>query len=308
MASVADNDPTTIVGDRVITQNFATANANGIDHFNRFIVGTVWKDENTNGRYDAGEGFAGIRVEPDNGTYHAVTSAGGGYAIPVESPGNYQVTFSGSGINPAVTRGVAVAADSVLLDYEVNTQSPSDTVDLSGMIENTGGTPLCSMALASGKFMFSCNPVGKFSLLGLPRESNGTVKRQVYADGFFPKIDVLPDSVNETVVMTRSGICPKYGTPYDPGYFPNSAGNRINISGKVLLQDSQTPICAIVLANGQFMFSCDGTGSYDLNIPLDSSGQFKLQVYADGFAPAIQVFDEFRLKNNVRMARAAECQ
>jgi hypothetical protein len=203
---------------------------------------------------------------------------------------------------------VAVAADSVLLDYEVNTQSPSDTVDLSGMIENTGGTPLCSMALASGKFMFSCNPVGKFSLLGLPRESNGTVKRQVYADGFFPKIDVLPDSVNETVVMTRSGICPKYGTPYDPGYFPNSAGNRINISGKVLLQDSQTPICAIVLANGQFMFSCDGTGSYDLNIPLDSSGQFKLQVYADGFAPAIQVFDEFRLKNNVRMARAAECQ
>jgi uncharacterized protein YkwD len=308
MASVVDNDPKTIVGERVITQNFARANANGIDHFNRFIVGTVWKDGNTNGRYDAGEGYAGIRVVPDNGTYHAVTSAGGGYAIPVESPGNYQVTFSGSGINPAVTRGVTVAADSVLLDYEISTLSPPGTVDLGGMIENTGGTPLCSMVLASGQFMFSCNPVGKFSLLELPRESNGTVKRQVYADGFFPKIDALPGSVNETVVMTRSGVCPKYSTTYDPGFIPDSAGKRINLSGKVLLQNSQTPICAMVLANGQFMFSCDGTGSYALTIPLDSNGQFKLQVYADGFAPTIQVFDEFQTMNNVRMARAVECQ
>ena len=64
----------------------------------------------------------------------------------------------------------------------------------------------------------------------------------------------------------------------------------------------------MVLANGQFMFSCDGTGNYALNIPLDNNGQFKLQVYADGFAPTIQVFDEFQAMNDVRMARATECQ
>ena len=119
---------------------------------------------------------------------------------------------------------------------------------------------------------------------------------------------MLPDSVDETVIMTRSGVCPSYNTPYDPGVFPDSAGKRINISGKVLIQDGQTPICAMVLANGQFMFSCDGTGSYALNIPLDTNGQFKLQVYADGFAPTIQTFDEFQAMNDVRMARAAECQ
>jgi len=56
------------------------------------------------------------------------------------------------------------------------------------------------------------------------------------------------------------------------------------------------------------MFTCDGTGSYALNIPLDSNGQFKLQVYADGFAPTIQTFDEFQAINDVRMARAVECQ
>ena len=56
------------------------------------------------------------------------------------------------------------------------------------------------------------------------------------------------------------------------------------------------------------MFSCEGSGSYALNIPLDNDGQFKLQVYADGFAPSIRTFDEFKTTNIVRMARAIECQ
>ncbi len=50
---------------------------------------------------------------------------------------------------------------------------------------DTSGTPLCSMVLASGQFMFTCNPNGPFALLDLPREANGTVKRQIYVDGFF---------------------------------------------------------------------------------------------------------------------------
>jgi hypothetical protein len=200
-------------------------------------------------------------------------------------------------------------ANGAITTSELLTSSFIDTpVDLSGTVETADSTSLCAMVLASGQFMFSCNPNGPFSLTGLPRENDGTVKRQVYVDGFFPEIDVLPDTVDETVVMTRAGTCPSYNTPYDPGVFPDSAGQRIDISGSVLLQDTPTPICAMVLANGQFMFSCDGSGSYALNIPLDTNGQFKLQVYADGFAPTIQSFDEFSATNDVRMARAVECQ
>jgi len=192
---------------------------------------------------------------------------------------------------------------------ELLTSSFIDTpVDLSGTVKTADGTDICSMVLASGQFMFSCNPPGVFSLADLPRENDGTAKRQIYADGFFPEIDILTGSSDDAVVMTRSGTCPSYNTPYDPGVFPDSAGKRIDISGSVLLQDTQTPICAMVLANGQFMFSCDGTGSYALNIPLDTNGQFKLQVYADGFAPTIQNFDEFQAINDVRMPRATECQ
>ena len=45
-----------------------------------------------------------------------------------------------------------------------------------------------------------------------------------------------------------------------------------------------------------------------LSIPLDTNGQFKLQVYADGFAPSIRKFDEFKTTNIVRMARAVGCK
>ena len=181
-------------------------------------------------------------------------------------------------------------------------------VDLSGTIKTPDGTEICAMVLASGKYTFSCNPPGVFSLINLPLEKDGTVKCQMYADGFFPEITIVTESGREAFVMTRSGTCPSYNIPYEPAFVPGSAGKDIYIAGAVLLQNSQTPICAMVLANGQYVFSCDGTGSYKLRIPLDNNGQFKLQVYADGFAPWTEKFDEFKTTNIVRMTRAVECQ
>jgi len=187
------------------------------------------------------------------------------------------------------------------------TQPPSG-VDLTGTVQDAGGTQLCSLVLASGQFDFSCNPNGPFSLLDLPTESDGTVKRQVYVDGFFPNVETLSGSADETVVMTRANNCPDYNSFPEPSVVPGSAGQQINVSGTVLLQNTQTPVCAMALANGQFGFTCDGTGTYSANIPLDNNGQYKLQVYADGFAPMVQVFDEFSPDVEVRLARAAECQ
>ena len=55
------------------------------------------------------------------------------------------------------------------------------------------------------------------------------------------------------------------------------------------------------------MFSCDGSGQYGMNIPLDGHGQYNLQVYAKGFAPFSQRYDEFDTNVDVRMARESEC-
>jgi hypothetical protein len=185
---------------------------------------------------------------------------------------------------------------------------PTDEIDLTGDVENAGGTPLCALALASGEFMFTCNPNGPYELLDLPTEDDDSVKRQVYVDGFFPNVEKLYADTDETVVMQRAGDCPDYNSFPQPGVDTGSAGKRINISGTVLQQNSETPVCAMALANGEFGFTCGGTGDYSANIPLDGNGQYKLQVYAEGYAPMVQVFDENSPDNDVRLARASECQ
>ena len=77
------------------------------------------------------------------------------------------------------------------------------------------------------------------------------------------------------------------------------------IGGNVAV--GETPICALVLANGQSMFSCRGDGRYDLDVPLDSQDRITLQVFAAGFEPVSEVLTpvaatEFR----VEMGRAED--
>ena len=188
------------------------------------------------------------------------------------------------------------------------------TVNLSGNIETVvvgqGAKvePVCAMVLASGEFMFSCNPIGEFSLENLPREADGTVVRQIYADGFFPSVRTLTMSGVERVTLDGAFNCPSYNLPSNPDVIPASAGEMHSIAGRVLLQATDTPICALVLANGAYKFSCDDEGIYSLEFPLDANGQYQLQVYADGFAPAVQTFNEFDDPFNVRMARSSECE
>ena len=66
--------------------------------------------------------------------------------------------------------------------------------------------------------------------------------------------------------------------------FTAYAATWVPVPGSVRTANG-TPICAMVLANGQYMFSCDGTGAYNLTVPLDSNGQITLFSFADGFAP-----------------------
>jgi hypothetical protein len=142
IASVPETNPATQVGPQVITGNFCYANAAYADHYNRFIVGTVWEDTNGNSQYDPGEGLAGVRVEPDKGSFFAVTAAGGGYAVPILAPDTYSVTFSGGELAGNYTRSAAVASASVLLDLEY--------YDASATTPPTGGGTTGGGGAASG--------------------------------------------------------------------------------------------------------------------------------------------------------------
>lgn len=146
LAVVAESDPDTEVGPLVTTGNFCYADTRSTDHFNRFLVGTVWQDANGNDQYDPGEGMAGITVAPDHGAYYAVTANSGGFALPILDAGSYQVSFSGTGISPAQTRAAVVGSQSVLLDllYTPGAAEPQaitgNASDLSGVSANLNGT------------------------------------------------------------------------------------------------------------------------------------------------------------------------
>jgi len=84
---------------------------------------------------------------------------------------------------------------------------------------------------------------------------------------------------------------------------PVFAADYADINGNVYY-DSE-PVCALVLANGQNMFTCSGDGSFNLNVPLDGNGQITLFVFVSGLAPFEQVYTPAQASNlNINMSLA----
>jgi hypothetical protein len=119
-AVVPETNTSTAVGPQVITGNLCRANTSYADHYNRFIVGTVWKDANGNSQYDPGEGLSGVNVMPDKGVYFAVTADSGGYAVPILEAGTYALSFFGGSLTESHARSVTVGSVSVLQDLLVS--------------------------------------------------------------------------------------------------------------------------------------------------------------------------------------------
>jgi hypothetical protein len=89
-----------------------------------FIVGVVYRDENKDGEYSPGEGLGGVTITPSNGDWFAVTSASGGYAIPVRTgSGAYSLTASGNGVDSSTT--VTVGSSSVSADFVLQSTKPA---------------------------------------------------------------------------------------------------------------------------------------------------------------------------------------
>ena len=128
IAAVSESNSATAVGPLVITGNYCKANPAAENHYNRFLVGTVWTDKDGDEFFDPDEGLGGVTVVPDQGTYYAITSNSGGYSIPLEAPGTYEVTFSGSTLDEDVVKTVMVGDDSVLLDmvFDAASGQPGD--------------------------------------------------------------------------------------------------------------------------------------------------------------------------------------
>lgn len=155
-------------------------------------------------------------------------------------------------------------------------------VRVSGQVMR-GSQPVCALVLANGQNMFTCDGQGRFNL-NVPLDQNGQVTLFAFASGFAPFREVLTpgQALDTTVDMTYAGSPPQLQV----GYSSNSLDgqNRSVVSGTI--SKDNTPVCALVLANGQHIFSCDQSlGQFSLNVPLDASGNITLFAFASGFAP-----------------------
>ncbi len=82
------------------------------------------------------------------------------------------------------------------------------------------------------------------------------------------------------------------------------AAEWTDIKGDVTAQDG-TPLCAMVLANGQHVFSCDTAGTYSLHVPLNNNGQIDLFAFADGFMPFKAVLGSSQTDFDISMSSAS---
>lgn len=142
------------------------------------------------------------------------------------------------------------------------------SADISGEVATTGGAPICALVLASGRNMFSCNPVGKYSFTDLPVEADGSINLQVYADGFLPflrnirqfgaqpPVIMLP-SVDDGLTDTRpldgtySILRMSYFYDYDYAFISDTAFQNIQVSGTMNIAGNRYVLDINLVVNGQ---------------------------------------------------------
>lgn len=106
------------VGPHLVTQDFGTdSSADG--YGTPFVTGVAYYDLNANNFYDLGEGIGGLTVNVEGASSYAVTSASGGYAVPVLSTATARaVTFTGLGAEGAFNTATTLDEANVKVDFK----------------------------------------------------------------------------------------------------------------------------------------------------------------------------------------------
>jgi hypothetical protein len=87
----------------------------------RYLVGTVYRDANGNGRFDYGEGVSGIEIGVFDGGQWIVGSTSdmaGGFALPIKD-GEYRLEFRLPGSETPMVRNVDLFGKNSMLDVAV---------------------------------------------------------------------------------------------------------------------------------------------------------------------------------------------
>jgi hypothetical protein len=109
----------------------------------------VYADKNNNGFYDIGEGLEGVTIKPSRGSYYAVSSTSGGYAIPFSGSGSVTVTASGGNLSAPVTKTIDFTGENTKVDFIPASAGPGAVALQTPANNATGRTQ--ELALTWGK-------------------------------------------------------------------------------------------------------------------------------------------------------------
>jgi len=103
------------VGPQVVTQDFGVPAGAELP----FLLGVAFYDFDGDNFYDPGEGIGGVTVTAQGSSYHAVTAASGGYALPVPAgAATRTVTFTGTGLNHSTTAAFGASNTNRKVDFK----------------------------------------------------------------------------------------------------------------------------------------------------------------------------------------------
>ena len=253
---LGSNGGSTGVGPQLVTQDFGT-----LGGLSPFVTGVVYRDLNSNGFYDPGEGVGGVTVTIANVSSYAVTASSGGYSIPVPGSGDYTVTFSGGSV-PATQKAVSVInGQNVKADYIVTDSAPPTPTP--------GPTKLANISTRAMVGTGANVLIGGFIV-------TGTESKPVIVRGIGPSLP-LPEKMLDPTLELHDASGAMIGFNDNWGQSPNSAA--IVESGVAPANENESAIL-MSLAPGSYTVVLAGanqtTGTavvevYDLDTAADSN-------------------------------------
>ncbi len=155
------------------------------------------------------------------------------------------------------------------------------------------GEPVCTMVLANGQHMFTCSGDGRFDL-DVPLDDQGQILVQCFCSGRAPwKQAIDPeDGVDMQIELGDDAG----GQELDVVCTLQSiVAGGVRVSGTVSYNG--VPVCSMVLANGQYMFTCSGDGGFSLDVPLNDAGGITLYSFCSGRPPYKVIFTKEQINS-----------
>ena len=166
----------------------------------------------------------------------------------------------------------------------INSSTPSlagadDWVNINGTVAYNG-TPACAMVLANGQYMFTNDQDGNFGL-NVPLD-NGQITVFVFCSGLAPFQKVIYPAEGQGMMIELQDADEGRGMDVTTTL---QAINTTWVRLQGTMSYDSSPVCAMALANGQYMFTSQADGNFSLDVPLDVDGSITQFGFCSGLPP-----------------------